>query len=299
MPKRPSSPVREPANLTLEQIARAIPRIQKRISDLEALNPATFQQRSPPEISAIRLSIEQTLGDIFGTNSIEYRRYLGAATLDGGPISLAGSWGRGEPDTRFRHYYEQSKQRSIAVLKQAIAALEEQAEELRTIHADVNDEPAKKSDNFERTSRRVFLVHGHDDGPREALARFLERLDFEPVILHEQPNKGRSLLTKFHEVAGGDIGFAVVLMTPDDFGAEEGEAANPRARQNVIFELGYLIGVLGPERVAAIISAGVEAPSDFDGVVYISLESDWRTQVARELEAAGFEIDWNKAMRGT
>jgi hypothetical protein len=171
----PAEPAR--ADLSLEQIARAIPRIQKRIFDLEQLNPATFQTRFPPEISALKLSIEQTLEDIFGPSSIEYRRYRGAAVLDSGPMSLAGTPGSGSSDVRFRHYYEQSKQKSIAVLKQAIAALEEQAEELRVGNvAAVADETATQE--IRPLPRRVFIVHGHDEGPREALARFLEKMDF-------------------------------------------------------------------------------------------------------------------------
>jgi predicted nucleotide-binding protein len=146
--------------------------------------------------------------------------------------------------------------------------------------------------------RKVFIVHGHDTGPREAVARFLERLDFEPIILHERANRGRTIITKFQEEAA-DVGFAVVLMTPDDTGGKYGVASDElqaRARQNVIFELGFFIGVLGPERVAALIRGHVERPSDFDGVVYIGMNDNeaWKQLLARELQAAGFEVDFNK-----
>jgi predicted nucleotide-binding protein len=146
--------------------------------------------------------------------------------------------------------------------------------------------------------RRVFIVHGHDDGTREAVARFLERLRFEAVILHERANKGRTIITKFREEAA-DIGFAVVLMTPDDHGGKVTEPTNPRARQNVVFELGFFIGALGPERVAAIIRGEIERPSDFDGVVYIPFDAGngWKQALGKELEAAGFTIDWNLVMR--
>lgn len=86
-------------------------------------------------------------------------------------------------------------------------------------------------------------------------------------------------------------------MTPDDMGGlREGGAQQARARQNVIFELGFFIGALGPERVAALVGKDVERPSDFDGVVYIPIESDWRLPLCRELRAAGYEIDLNKAL---
>jgi predicted nucleotide-binding protein len=147
-------------------------------------------------------------------------------------------------------------------------------------------------------SSRIFIVHGHDGAPKAEVARFIERLGFEAIILHERPNKGRTLITKFREEAS-DAGFAVVLMTPDDLGkAEMATDLNPRARQNVVFELGFFIGKLGPERVAALVKGDIERPSDFDGVVYISLDrDDWQTALGRELDGAGYRIDWNKVMR--
>jgi predicted nucleotide-binding protein len=145
---------------------------------------------------------------------------------------------------------------------------------------------------------QVFVVHGHDGAPKAEVARFIERLGFEAIILHERPNKGRALITKFREEAA-DVGFAVVLMTPDDLGkAEKTDDLKPRARQNVVFELGFFIGKLGPERVAALIKGDIELPSDFDGVVYISLDKeDWQAKLGSELEAAEYTIDWNKVMR--
>ncbi len=142
--------------------------------------------------------------------------------------------------------------------------------------------------------RKVFIVHGHDEGPRESVARFLEKMEFEPVILHERPNKGRTIITKFQQEAA-DVGYAVVLMTPDDHGGKVGEQSKPRVRQNVVFELGFFIGALGPEKVAALVKGDVERPSDFDGVVYISIDdSGWRLKLGKELEAAGFTVDWAK-----
>jgi predicted nucleotide-binding protein len=110
-------------------------------------------------------------------------------------------------------------------------------------------------------SKKVFLVHGHDSEAKEGTARFLEKVGLQPVILHEQPNSGRTIIEKF-EVYSGDIAFAVVLLTPDDFGgaASSPGASKPRARQNVIMELGYFIGRLGRFRVCALHKGGVELP---------------------------------------
>ena len=116
--------------------------------------------------------------------------------------------------------------------------------------------------------------------------------------MHERPNKGRTIITKFREEASG-VGFAVVLMTADDLGkSKAAPELTPRARQNVVFELGFFIGALGPERVAAVVKGDIERPSDFDGVGYISFDKeDWRMKLGQELQQAGYKIDWNKVMR--
>lgn len=114
-------------------------------------------------------------------------------------------------------------------------------------------------------SSKVFIVHGHDDGARESVARFLERMGLEAIILHEQANQGRTIIEKV--VAHSDVGFAVVLLTPDDEGCVKGGTPELRARQNVLLELGYFIGRLGRERVCALKSGELEIPSDFAGVV--------------------------------
>ena len=147
------------------------------------------------------------------------------------------------------------------------------------------------------SSRKVFIVHGHDEASREACARFLERLDLQPVILHEQPNAGRTIIEKFQDHA--DVGFSVVLLTADDKGCANNATTNglkDRARQNVIFELGFFIGKLGRSKVCALYENKVEIPSDYTGVLFIPLDSagHWKLQLCRELKAAGIDVDLNK-----
>lgn len=114
-----------------------------------------------------------------------------------------------------------------------------------------------------------------------------------PVVLHDQPNMGRHLLTKFIETAELAT-FAVVLMTDDDEGRllDGSSQTRPRARQNVVLELGYFLSHLGQERVCALITPGLETPSDFDGIAYIPMENDgeWRKLLLRELSAAGVPL---------
>lgn len=135
-------------------------------------------------------------------------------------------------------------------------------------------------------AKKVFIVHGHEGEAKEMLARFLARLGLEPIILHEQPNGGATLIEKF-EVFSRDVAFAVVLLTPDDVGGKKRTPPQlvPRARQNVILELGYFMGKLGRGRVCALYRKDVELPSDYQGVVYVEIDDGgaWKARLAQEL----------------
>lgn len=147
-------------------------------------------------------------------------------------------------------------------------------------------------------SNRVFIVHGHDGESREAVAHFLMRVGLDPVILHEQANRGRTIIEKVE--ANSDVGFAVVLLTPDDEGRAMGaDKLESRARQNVLLELGYFIARLGRENVCTLKRGDLEIPSDFAGVVWSTMDANvaWKQELAKELAAAGYEIDWNLVMR--
>jgi predicted nucleotide-binding protein len=141
------------------------------------------------------------------------------------------------------------------------------------------------------------LVHGHDEAARETVARFLERAGIEPVILHEQASQGKTVIEKLEHY--GAVGFAVVLLTPDDEGREiaGAEQLRPRARQNVVLELGYFIGKLGRDRVCALHRGDVDIPTDYLGVLYVRIDDGgWQLSLAKELRAAGFDIDMNKVI---
>jgi predicted nucleotide-binding protein len=139
----------------------------------------------------------------------------------------------------------------------------------------------------------VFVVHGHDTAVKEAVARFVQSLGLQPIILHDQANQGNTIIEKFEEYSNAS--FAVVLLTPDDLGASAATptSLNSRARQNVVFELGYFIGKLGRDRVCALKSGDVEVPSDVAGIAYVSWDGagGWKLTLARELKAAGLCID--------
>ena len=131
-------------------------------------------------------------------------------------------------------------------------------------------------------TRKVFIVHGHDETMKEAVARALVKLDLEPVILHEQPNKGRTI-NDFAYAKDSDV-----------------DNKKSRARQNVILELGYFIGKLGREHVLPLYKEepDFEIPSDYSGVLFTSFDNKgmWQLNLVKELKACGFEVDANKLL---
>jgi predicted nucleotide-binding protein len=171
--------------------------------------------------------------------------------------------------------------------------------ELFPLSPGVGQAPPLSKASLSVASGKVFVVHGHDEGARETVARFIGNLGLEPIILHEQASQGRTIVEKLER--HGDVGYAVVLLTPDDAGGKKGTSPYdllPRARQNVILELGYFLGRLGRDRVCALYRGELELPSDYMGVIYISFDSGggWRLPLAKELKAADFDVDINKAL---
>ena len=286
--RSPPPPPPQPATLGFAELQQAIPRLQKRIAEVEAFDPTTVNPADPgASVQTIEASIDDALTRTFGHDTVEYQRYQPAARFDW-PMSL----GARTPPPRIIEGLVRSRQRSLDLLNQAVAALKERWEEasVPVLGRVLEDVP------FDVSNRKVFVVHGHDTGAREAVARFLERAGFEPIILHEQPNQGRTIIEKFEEHAA--VNFAVVLLTPDDIGGPQGGSMQPRARQNVVLELGFFIGKLGRGRVCALRTGDLELPTDILGVVWTSLDNAgaWRVSLAKELEAAGYKIDWAKAM---
>jgi predicted nucleotide-binding protein len=284
----PAPPPLHPANLTIEQMRRGIARLSRRIDDLDAFNPRSVQRRWAAEVKVLEKSIEETLVSVFGHDTLEYKRYHVACDLDGGPVILE----RSESLLDVYQYLEDGRTQSIALLRQAIRGLEEEIADreqyasLPTVHGPITSGPKNK----------VFVVHGHDEAALQSVARFMEQLGLEAIILREQPDQGRTIIEKFEDCAR-EVGFAVVLMTPDDIGQTATELQHTsRARQNVIFELGYFAGKLGRGRACLLRRGDVEIPSDLYGVIYTDLDvaDGWKLRLVRELKAAGLDFDANR-----
>lgn len=139
---------------------------------------------------------------------------------------------------------------------------------------------------------KIFIVHGRDEVMKLETARFLEKIGFEPVILHEQANRGATIIEKF--IASSEVSFAVVLLSGDDEGGLAGSSqTEPRARQNVILEWGYFIGKLGRQNVLALKKGDVSIPTDVVGVAWEAFDAHggWKLKLAQELREAGMKFD--------
>lgn len=158
---------------------------------------------------------------------------------------------------------------------------------------DVILQPAQKV--VPRNKRKVFIVHGRDNEAKLEVSRYIESLGLDAIILHEQASLGMTIIEKIEHYSN-DADFAIILYTPCDHGRGAHETKTQpknRARQNVVFEHGYLISKLGRENVCSLVKGEIETPNDMSGVVYIELDpfEGWKRAVAKELRSCGYSIN--------
>ena len=197
----------------------------------------------------------------------------------------------GGSDAPFRRAFASGITSAQGIIRSALREFEDY--EMSPLPKLPKESTAKK----DSVSRKVFLVHGHDDAMRETVARFLERLDLVPIILQEQASGGNTIIEKFER--SSDVRFSVVLLSPDDVGnvASKSEELKARARQNAILELGYFIGRLGRPNVCPLVKGDLDIPSDVHGIVYVPFDDEsWKLKLVRELKHAGIEIDAGKML---
>jgi len=162
------------------------------------------------------------------------------------------------------------------------------------------DEPTEQlltetASTISTDNKSVFIVHGHHGEAKQEVARFLERLGLNAVILHEKANGSKTIIEKIE--AHTNVGYGVVLYTDCDVGSTktEPEKLKARARQNVVFEHGFLMGKLGRNKVAALVRGDIEIPNDISGIVYIGMNDDsWKNDLVKELRDADIEVDLTK-----
>lgn|SRR4030043_1173912 len=198
-------------------------------------------------------------------------------------------WSTGTADSVFDRAWDSGKREMLNLFNAM-------REELELFSAEKREESRK--DKVRKTNR-VFIVHGHDKEMQADVALMLTEIGLKPIILHKQPDMGKTIIEKFEKYS--DVGYAVVLLSPDNWGyskKQKPEKKKLRARQNVIFELGFFLGELGRERVLVIHRKvkNFEIPSDYAGVLFKPYDrvGEWKSELVKELRACGYVLSSNK-----
>lgn len=225
-------------------------------------------------------SAEDLIAQIAGKDSSDYKNFL----------------------NEVKDEYKSNVDRGIGILKSLRDRLQSGFLDLTSI----KNSPSPEIDNVKTTETspaaevkgtKVFVVHGHNEEALFKIESFLKKLQLDPVILKEKPSEGLTIIEKFFQFSN-QAGFAVVLLTPDDRGGSESdsyEKQRPRARQNVILELGFFLGKLGRKHVCVLRQENVEVPSDYHGVVFVQFDKPgaWQIALAKEMQRAGLDVDLN------
>jgi predicted nucleotide-binding protein len=273
-----STPLNHIPTISSENALRKLKKLLDQIEDVR------LGDRRSAAFLTWKGDVRITLAEHYGESSLPYRQFLG--------IKFAPSvYFNGQPESEFVMHFNSG-------LDQAQGFLESRINDLRERVAELGQRPETALVIPNSDNRKIFVVHGHDQGAKDTVARFLAKLDLEPIILHEQPDRGRTIIEKF-EAHASDVKCAVVLLTADDVAnsKENPDENEQRARQNVIFELGFFVGKLGRGSTLALVGRNVVTPSDIDGVIYIPMdEADWRLRLVKEMKAAGVDVDANRAL---
>ena len=262
---------------------KTIDRLQKTLDRIPELKSVAF---GSPAFTKWRRDTRVAIANAFGEESKQANDFSKV-----GYTSLAVGFGSSS-DGYEEEYYKNALDSAAAIISSMIDEIKEYWEdEERTSTPAISEVEVSKR----QTTNRVFVAYGRDEELKEAMARLLERLELKPIILTEIPGQSQTIIEKFESNSG--VGFAVALLTPDDIASLQGKGdRNPRARQNMIFELGFFIGSLGRDRVCALTKGEPEIPSNYASVEYIPIdEADgWKMKLVAELKAAGFEVDANR-----
>ena len=253
--------------LTRNDIDNGIKRLNSCITKVKGLDPSKVPYNDQ-SVMNVTLHINKTLCAVFGPDYSP--KFLGFTQ----PVTTSDA---------------------VTMLEGRISSLRESREYLKADQT-VEQSGATSLVQSSANTRQVFVVHGREVAAKEEVRTFLNRLDLEPVILDEQPNDGQTVIEKFE--GNADVGFAVVLLTPDDTGglADSSNEPRPRARQNVIFELGFFVGKLGRKKVCVLLKNDVEIISDYHGVLYVYMDDagGWKLKLAKELDNTGIDVDLNQ-----
>lgn len=264
----------------LERIEMGNELINRKITNIEELN------KNEKDYSQWNSYNSEYLKTAFNNEGNEYKSHYDSVNS-----ILIFTGGSSTPSERLKELKEniQNKVDNLESLLNKVELLKSQVE--------ISTTKPIISDKSKPDSTDIFIVHGHNTAIQQSVARTIEKLGLNPIILHEQPNAGRTIIEKFEKHS--NVGFAIILLTDDDEGKAKTELdLKKRARQNVVLELGYFIGKLGRSRVLPLYTEGVELPSDIYGLLYVPIDKaeNWKFSIVKELKAAGFPVDANKLL---
>ena len=267
--------------MVVQSKTRAKEILQRLLDSIPALHQSSVGSQG---FTKWRRDTRVAIENIFGQDSRQVNEFV---RIDYSPMSLSVGENR---DIAFRNSYL----RGLAISEAILRSMIDEIDEYWPDNNQVQNSSATPETQKQTNTNQVFIIHGRDTGTTNTVARFLEKLDLIPKTLQEQPDLGRTIIEKFEEHA--QVDFAIALFTPDDLGGLDGGNQQHRARQNVIFEFGYFIGKYGRDRTRALVKGDIEIPSDYSGVIYISMDdsNDWQTALFRELKNAGFGVDANR-----
>lgn len=135
----------------------------------------------------------------------------------------------------------------------------------------------------------VFVIHGRDTVTRDRIVAILSGLRLIPIVLEREATSGRTIIELVEQFS--EVNYAVAIMTADDVGAlaDATDSLASRARQNVIFEIGYVMARLGRARVM-MMREDVEMPSDLSGIRWVDIscsDEEIRTALMRDFQGLG------------
>lgn len=188
---------------------------------------------------------------------------------------------------------------ALNIVDAAIKEVQTSPNNRSTVLEDYEDSSVSEKDGSDNNMKKIFIVHGRNERHKFEVSNFIrDATGFRPTILADVASEGDNLLDKLTRYVD-DSNFAVVIMSGDDFGylaSESDDRKKLRARQNVVFELGFCIAKLGKKNVAVLHEEDVDIPSDFNGVVYIPLSQNWKMGLVRELKAAGIDASVDRTI---
>lgn len=270
------------AQLSVNDLRRAITKVNRRIQDLNEFNVDDLRSGFDMAPNLLKKKINYTLQEILGHDTKEYSEF----SIDSlHTLNLIFSYTCEDVQDNFRRGI------NCAVIKLTSLRdfLNEKLEDMEFTSAPQPEflTPAK----IETTE--IFIVHGRDEAAKNELEQFITELGLKPVVLHRKPDEGLTIIEKFEKHS--KVGFALILLTPDDTVTNPDGTVLKRARQNVIFEMGFFVAKLGRGRVCCVKKEDVEVPSDISGVIYKSFRNhitEAKYPIMQELRAAGYKVSF-------